>query len=266
MAIGYRDTPSARHTLERLIGVLAVAVIPIAVSVHTVIGWIFALTLKPMWHSAIFGPYFVVGAIFSGIAALIIAMAILRRVYHLEAYFKDVHFNNMGLLLLVTTVLWLYFTFAEHLTVWYGGEAAELATLYSKLTGQFAFSFWLMVACCFVVPFALMARRATRGVIGTTVASVAVVIGMWLERYNIVVPTSLHPRLDAPQVSYLPSWVELSIMAGTLAGFVFVYMVATKFFPIISIWEIQEGREKSVEEVSARVASYLPDDMATVDS
>jgi molybdopterin-containing oxidoreductase family membrane subunit len=123
-----------------------------------------------------------------------------------------------------------------------------------------------MVACCFFIPFALMARRATRGVIGTTVASVAVVIGMWLERYNIVVPTSLHPRLDAAQVGYLPSWVELSIMAGTLAGFVLVYMVATKFFPIISIWEIQEGREVSVRDVSERVASYLPDDMATVDS
>jgi len=95
---------------------------------------------------------------------------------------------------------------------------------------------------------------------------VAVVIGMWLERYNIVVPTSLHPRLDAAQVGYVPSWVELSIMAGTLAGFVFVYMVATKFFPIISIWEIQEGREVSVRDVSERVASYLPDDMATVDS
>jgi molybdopterin-containing oxidoreductase family membrane subunit len=266
LAIGYRDTPKARHILERLISVLAIAVIPVAVSVHTVIGWIFALTLKPMWHSTIFGPYFVVGAIFSGIAALIIAMAILRRVYRLEAYFKDVHFNNMGLLLLVTTVLWFYFTFAEHLTVWYGGEAAELATLYSKLTGAFAFPFWLMVACCFFIPFALMARRATRGVIGTTVASVAVVVGMWLERYNIVVPTSLHPRLDAAQVHYVPSWVELSIMAGTLAGFVFVYMVATKFFPIISIWEIKEGREVSVRDVSERVASYLPDDMATVDS
>jgi len=266
LAIGYRDTPSARHALERLIGVLAVAVIPIAVSVHTVIGWIFALTLKPMWHSAIFGPYFVIGAIFSGIAALIIAMAILRRVYKLEAYFKDVHFNNMGLLLFVTTILWFYFTFAEHLTVWYGGEEAELATLYSKLTGPFAVPFWLMVACCFVVPFALMSRRATRGVIGTTVASVAVVIGMWLERYNIVVPTSLHPRLDAAHVGYMPSWVELSIMAGTLSGFVLVYMVATKFFPIISIWETQEGREKSVEEVSERVASYLPDDIAMVDS
>jgi molybdopterin-containing oxidoreductase family membrane subunit len=266
LAIGYRDTPQARHTLERIIGVLAVMVIPIAVSVHTVIGWIFALTLRPMWHSAIFGPYFVVGAIFSGIAALIIAMAILRRVYDLGAYFKDVHFNNMGLLLLVMTVLWFYFTFAEHLTVWYGGEQSELATLYSKLTGSFAFPFWLMVACCFFVPFALMARRATRTVAGTTIASVAVVIGMWLERFNIVVPTSLHPRGGMATLHYLPSWVELSIMAGTLSGFVLVYMVATKFFPIVSIWEIQEGREKSVEEVSERVAAYLPADVAAVES
>jgi molybdopterin-containing oxidoreductase family membrane subunit len=266
MAIGYRDTPSARHTLERIISVLAVMVIPIAVSVHTVIGWIFALTLRPMWHSAIFGPYFVAGAIFSGIAALIIAMAILRRVYRLEAYFKDIHFNHMGLLLLVMAVIWFYFTFAEHLTTWYGGEAAELATLNSKLTGAFAIPFWLMVIGCFVIPFALMARRATRGVAGATIASVAVVIGMWLERYNIVVPTSLHPRIGTSPASYLPSLIELSIMAGTLCGFVLVYMVATKFFPIISIWEIQEGREKSVHEVSERVAAYLPDDLAVVDS
>jgi Ni/Fe-hydrogenase subunit HybB-like protein len=98
------------------------------------------------------------------------------------------------------------------------------------------------------------------------VASVAVVIGMWLERFNIVVPSSLHPRIDAPAVNYFPSWVELSIMAGTLSGFVLVYMVATKFFPIISIWEIKEGREKSVEDVSERVHSYLPDDLAAVDS
>jgi len=265
LAIGYRDTPEARHTLERIIGVLAVAVIPIAVSVHTVIGWIFALTLKPMWHSAIFGPYFVMGAIFSGIAALIIAMAILRRVYNLGMYFKDVHFNNMGLLLLVMTILWFYFTFAENLTVWYGGEEAELATLYSKLVGEFAAPFWLMVVCCFVIPFALMARRATRGVTGATIASVAVVIGMWLERYNIVVPTSLHPRMEMATLHYLPSWVELSIMAGTFSGFVMVYMVATKFFPIVSIWEIQEGREKSIAEVSERVATYLPDDIEAVE-
>jgi len=205
-----------------------------------------------------------VGAIFSGIAALIIAMAILRRVYHLGAYFKNIHFNNMGLLLFVMAVLWFYFTFAENLTVWYGGEEAELATLHSKLTGEFAVPFWLMVACCFFIPIGLMARRATRNVTGTVVASVAVVIGMWLERFNIVVPTSLHPRGDIWALHYFPSWVELSIMAGTFSGFILVYMVATKFFPIISIWEIREGREKSIQEVSERVAEYLPDDLTAV--
>jgi Ni/Fe-hydrogenase subunit HybB-like protein len=264
LAIGYRDTPSERRMLERLIAMLAVAVIPIAISVHTVIGWIFALTLRPMWHSAIFGPYFVMGAIFSGIAALIIAMAILRRVYNLKAYFKDIHFNNMGLLLLVMSALWFYFTFAENLTVWYGGEEAELATLYSKLVGEFAFPFWLMVACCFVIPFSLMSRRATRAPTGSVVASVAVVIGMWLERFIIVVPTSLHTLVEV-EAHYRPSWVEISIMVGTFSGFILTYMVATKFFPIISLWEIKEGREQSVQEVSERVAGYLPDDMEQVD-
>ncbi len=267
LAIGYQDTEKARATLEKIIAVMAVLVIPVAVSVHTVIGWIFAMTLRPMWHSSIFGPYFVVGAIFSGIAALILAMAILRRVYGLGNYFKDVHFNNMGLLLLVMAVIWFYFTFAENLTVWYGGEESEMATLYSKLTGSFAFPFWLMVACCFFIPFGLMCRKATRNIRGSVIASVAVIIGMWLERFNIVVPTSLHPRIDLPLLSYFPSWVELSIMAGTFSGFILVYMVATKFFPIISIWEIQEGRELSVREVSERVAAYLPDEVAeTVES
>lgn len=262
LAMGYEGTPQQKRTLEKLMAVLAVVVIPIAVSVHTVIGWIFALTLRPMWHSTIFGPYFVMGAIYSGIAALIIAMAILRRVYRLQNYFKDVHFNHMGLLLLLMSCLWFYFTFAEHLTAYYGGEEAELATLWSKLTGRYAFPFWFMVASCFVIPFALMCRKATRGVWGTSIASVFVVIGMWLERYNIVVPTSQNPRLERDLVHYTPSWVELSIMAGTFAGFVLVYMVATKFFPIISIWEIEEGREASVREVSERVAEYLPDDAA----
>ena len=266
LAIGYRDTPKQRHTLQKIIAVLAVAVIPVAVSVHTVIGWIFALTLRPMWHSTIFGPYFVMGAIYSGIAALIIAMAILRRVFRLEAYLKKIHFNNMGLLLLLMSCMWFYFTFAEYLTAWYGGEEAEMATFWSKLTGPYAPTFWLMVVSCFVVPFVLMCFSATRGVWGTTIAAAFVVLGMWLERFNIVVPTSQNPRLELHWTSYFPSWVELSIMAGTFAGFVLVYMIAVKFFPIISLWEIQEGRELSKKEVTKRVESYLPDEIVVVGS
>ena len=259
LAIGYKGTPRQERLLERVIMVLAVLVIPIAVSVHTVIGWIFALTLRPGWHSTIFGPYFVVGAIYSGIAALLIAMSIMRKVYKLDNYFKDIHFNNMGTLLLIMSLLWLYFTFAEYITVFYGQEVAEMRAFWDKLTGTYAPYFWLMVISCFVVPFTLMSRKKTRTVRGTTIASSFVILGMWFERFNIVVPTSVNPRLGLYQHgSYFPSLVEILILIGTFAGFIMVYMIATKIFPIVSIWEIREGKELSVREVSERVTSNLP--------
>jgi molybdopterin-containing oxidoreductase family membrane subunit len=256
LAAGYRDTPYQHLVLERVIRVLAIVVIPIAVSVHTIIGWIFAMTLRPMWHSTIFGPYFVVGAIYSGIAAILIAMVVLRHVYRLEDYFRDVHFDYLGRMLLVMACLWFYFTFAEHLTVFYGAEPAEMRTFWSKVTGQYAFPFWTMTLGCFVIPIALMSRSATRNPRGTLIAGIAVVIGMWLERYNIVVPTSVNPIWEIESVGrYMPSWVELSIMAGALAGFILLYMISTKFVPIVSIWEIKEGRAV-VHEVAERVARY----------
>jgi len=256
LAAGYRGTPVQRWRLERAIGILSIVVIPIAVSVHTVIGWIFAMTLRPMWHSTIFGPYFVMGAIHSGIAAILVAMVILRRVYHLENYFRDVHFDYLGRLLLVLSLMWFYFTFAEYLTAFYGGEPGEMRTFWAKLSGPFAIPFWLMVLGCFVIPLALMSRQATRTPRGTMIAGIAVVIGMWLERYNIVVPTSVNPRWEMESLGhYLPSWIELSIMAGAFSGFVLLYMLATKVVPIVSIWEIKEGRE-AVHEVTARVARY----------
>jgi Ni/Fe-hydrogenase subunit HybB-like protein len=125
LALGWQGTERQHRWLERGIAVMAILVIPIAVSVHTVVSWVFGMTIQPMWHSTIFGPYFVVGAIFSGIAALIIAMAILRWAYHLEDYIRPVHFNNLAILLLVMTLLWFYFTFAEHLTRPHGGLLCE---------------------------------------------------------------------------------------------------------------------------------------------
>ncbi|MFQ5411089.1 MAG: NrfD/PsrC family molybdoenzyme membrane anchor subunit, partial [Phycisphaerae bacterium] len=113
LALGWTGTPKQHRILEILIGIMAVLVIPIAVSVHTVVSFVFAMTIQPMWHSAIFGPYFVVGAIFSGIAALIVAMALIRWVYGLGEYLKNAHFNNLGLLLLVMCFMWLYFTGSE---------------------------------------------------------------------------------------------------------------------------------------------------------
>jgi molybdopterin-containing oxidoreductase family membrane subunit len=259
LALGWTGTAGQRRMLERAIAVMAVIVIPIAVSVHTVVSWVFAMTVQPMWHSTIFGPYFVVGAIFSGIAAILIAMAIIRKAYHLEAYLKPVHFNNLGILLLVMTLLWFYFTFAEFLTTYYGGEPTHMVVFLSKTEGPFSPFFWTMVVSCFVIPFALLCNKRTRSTIwGPVAASVSVELGMWLERFLIVVPSLSNPRLPLTAAAYTPSWVEWSLLAAFIAIFVLLYAVFTKLFPIVSIWEIREGRETSIEEVSARVRSYLP--------
>jgi molybdopterin-containing oxidoreductase family membrane subunit len=258
LALGWTGTDHQQRRLKRAIGVMAVVVIPIAVSVHTVVSWVFGMTVQPMWHSTIFGPYFVAGAIFSGIAAIITAMVIIRKVYHLEEYLKPVHFNNLGLLLLVMTLLWFYFTFAEYLTTWYGREPVEMVVFWAKVTGPYAPLFWAMVLFCFVIPFSVLCRRKTRTITGTLVASISVNIGMWLERFTIVVPTLVNPRLSAVHGAYMPTWVEWSIMAGCFAAFILLYMGFTKLFPIVSIWEIREGREEGIPETVERIQTYLP--------
>src|SRR3989475_5918480 len=116
----------------------------------------------PMWHSTMFGPYFVAGAIFSGIAALIIAMAGLRRFLHLEEYLHPVHFENLGKLLLMMSLLWTYFVFAERLTTWYGNEPSEMAVFWTTQRLNFAPLYWAMVVCNFVIPFPLLAIKKLR--------------------------------------------------------------------------------------------------------
>jgi molybdopterin-containing oxidoreductase family membrane subunit len=258
LSLGWTGSDKQQRLLNRAIAVMAILVIPIAISVHTVVSWVFAMTIQPMWHSTIFGPYFVAGAIFSGIAALILAMAIIRRVYHLEEYLKPIHFNNLGILLLVMTLLWLYFTFAEHLTSYYGAEPAHMKVFWAKVAGRYAPAFWSMVVFCFVIPFAILSRRATRTVAGTVIASVSVIIGMWLERFTIVVPTLMNPRLPYERGTYHPSWVEISIMAGCIAMFILLYLIFTKLFPIVSIWEVREGRVNALKETEERIKGYLP--------
>lgn len=258
LALGWSGTPRQWRVLERAITVMAVIVLPIAVSVHTVVSWVFGMTIQPMWHSTIFGPYFVAGAIFSGIAALIVAMAVLRWAYGLGEYFKEVHFRNLGALLLVMTLLWFYFTFAEFLTTYYGGEPVHMRVFDAKLWGPYAPLFWGMVLCCFIIPFGILAPNRTRNIPGTVIASIFVMIGMWLERYLIVVPTLINPRLPIARGVYYPTWVELSLTAGCFAAFILLYALFSKVFPIISVWEIREGRHQGLDEAMERIKGYLP--------
>ncbi len=259
LALGWTGTPRQHLILERAMGIMAVLVIPIAISVHSVVSFVFSMTLQPMWHSTIFGPYFVVGAIYSGIAALLIGMAILRRAYRLEAYVKPIHFDYLSRLLLVMSLLWFYFTFAEYLTGFYGHEPEEMKVFWSKFTGAYAPYFWTMVVCNLLIPIGILSFRKLRTVRGSVVASIGVCIGMWLERYIIVVPTLSNPRIEYAPQHYIPSWVEVGETVGCFCFFVLLYLVFTKFFPIVSIWEVQEGRSKGVTETAERVKSYLPE-------
>jgi Ni/Fe-hydrogenase subunit HybB-like protein len=254
LSLGWTGTQLQWSRLEKAVQVMAVIIIPVAVSVHTIVSWDFAMAIQPMWHSTMFGPYFVAGAIFSGIAALILAMALIRRVFHLEDYLKPMHFNKLGLLLLTMSLIWFYFTFAEYLTAWYGNEPAEMAVFRSKVGGDFAPLFITMLVCCFAIPAPILAFKRLRTIKGTVIASAAIVFGMWLERFLIVVPTLAQPRLTFNWSTYAPTWVEILLTTGTLAYFVLLYAFFTKLFPIIAIWEYKEGFGQHVvrgERVSA---------------
>ncbi|MFQ5602436.1 MAG: NrfD/PsrC family molybdoenzyme membrane anchor subunit [bacterium] len=259
LAWGWQGTEHQKKVLERAINILMIMVIPIAISVHTVISFIFSMTIQPGWHSTIFGPYFVVGAIFSGIAALLIVMIAFRKAFHLETYLKEIHFKYLSTLLLIMSLLWAYFTFSEYLTAFYGHEPNEMRVFFYKFTGDFAPYFWLMGICNFLIPVAILANPKTKNIPGILIASITVVVGMWLERLIIVVPSLANPRLPYPTGIYVPTLTEWSLFAGGIAVFILGYLLFAKFFPLISIWEIQEGREHSLKEVSDRLTTYLPE-------
>jgi Ni/Fe-hydrogenase subunit HybB-like protein len=157
LSLGWHGDAEQRRRLERGVAIMAVLIIPIAVSVHTVVSWIFGMTLRPGWHSTIFGPYFVVGAIFSGIAALITAMVVFRRVYHLESYLTEKHFRNLGLLLLVMDIVYIYFTLSEYLTMAYGNDVADQGVMAMLFVGDFAPVFWAMILGGFILPALMLA-------------------------------------------------------------------------------------------------------------
>ncbi|NQV14746.1 polysulfide reductase NrfD [bacterium] len=255
----WQDTPEQKRVLERAINILMIMVIPIAVSVHTVISYIFAMTIQPGWHSTIFGPYFVAGAIFSGIAALMIAMIAFRKIFHLERYLKLIHFQYLSTLLLIMSIIWFYFTFSEYLTTFYGNEPDEMRVFNYKFIGDFAPYFWLMVFCNFAVPVIILSFKKTKTIPGILVVSFSVLIGMWLERLIIVVPSLANPRLEYPVGIYIPTITEWGLFAAGVAIFILGFLMFAKYFPLISIWEIREGRESSIKEVAHRLQSYMPD-------
>jgi len=250
LALGWTGTQEQKRLLEKAISVMAIIIIPLAVSVHTVVSWIFAMTLRPGWDSSIFGPYFVIGAIYSGAAAVIVSMWVLRRIFRLEDYVRPLHFRNLGLLLLSFALLYLYFNINEYLTAGYKLEGMERQLISRLFVGEYAWAFWSVQAIGVFIPLLLMLTVLTWKryqeflVPGVVLASACVVVGAWAKRYLIIIPTLQTPFLpprEAAAVQYHPTWVEWSITAAAVAGFLMIYSLLLKLFPIVSLWETREA-------------------------
>ncbi len=239
LSLGWSGADHQWRALEQANKLMAAIILAIAVSVHSVVAFDFSMSLAPMWHSTIFAPYFVTGAIFSGIGALVVVMAAIRKFLRLEKYLRPVHFDNLGKLLLLMSVVWLYFTLSEHLTVWYGNNPLEMNVFHAREQGGFGLASVLMAVCNFAIPFTLLGIRRLRKIPTIVFSGFSVLAGMWLERFLIVLPTLENPPLRAAAGTYLPSAVELTITAATFAAMALLYLLFVKAVPIIAVWEYE---------------------------
>ncbi|MCP4538277.1 MAG: polysulfide reductase NrfD [Chloroflexi bacterium] len=242
LSLGWKGHPEQYRRLEKMLSGMAVFMSMLVVVVHTVVAFVFSMTLQPGWHTAVMGPFFLVGAVFSGSGAVVIAMAVLRRVYHLEEILTLKHFDYMRKLLISLSLVWLYFMVAEYLTTFYGYEVEEIHIFWEKFVGAFAIPFWVMFAFCFAIPLTIFLTKGKKSVGWMVAAGLIVNVGMWLERYIVILPTLTRPRLlsGLTMGEYAPTWVEWAITAACFAGPLLLYVLFTRFFPIISIWERSE--------------------------
>ena len=245
LALGWKGNSGQYHRLEKVLDGMAVFMSLLVVTVHTVVSWVFGMTIQPGWHSALIGPFFLIGAIFSGTAAVVIVLAILRRVYKIQKALPIELFNSLRKLLIVFTIGWLYMMIAEFLTIFYGNIPEEMEVFWQKFTGDFAAIFWVMVIFVFVIPLIILIFKGKDSVGWMVTASVLINIGMWLERYIVIIPTETRPRLfyELVQGSYTPTWVEWTITAALFAGLILLYSIFTRFFPIVPLWETAENLE-----------------------
>ena len=253
-ALGWTGSAEQKRNLAAALGTMMIVIIFVAVSVHTVVSWIFAMTLRTGWNTAVFGIYFVAGAIFSGIATLIIVMAVLRRTCHLERYVTERQFVNLGYLLAALAMIMLYFNVSELVTTGYKLEGSSPVYLGQIFTGSFAPMYWFYIVAGLLLPGIVMLFRRTRTIPAIVGIAILVDVSMWLERFIIVVASLRVPQMPyLNPARYFPTWIELAISVGSLALFALLIAIFMKVFPVLSIWEIREQEELVVAPTAVPV-------------
>lgn len=243
LALGFRGTEGEWTHLRTAMNIFAFAILPVMFSVHTIVSWDFAVATRPGWSSTIFGPYFVIGALHSGLAAVAMVLVVVRATMKNMKYFiRPEHFNALGKLMLVISMSWAYFFFNDYMVQWYGGDKWTHLLLEWHEAGPLAWVWITMLVCNVAVPWFLLWNKKIR----TNPALLFTIgllinVGMWFERY-VIIPMSLTVnRMPFTWGTYKPG-VEVPLSLGTLALFILLYMIASRLVPLVPVWEVQEGQ------------------------
>jgi Ni/Fe-hydrogenase subunit HybB-like protein len=241
LALGWRgNTRTWRHYRAAYL-ILAGLATPLVISVHSIVSSDFAIGHTPGWHSTIFPPFFVAGAIFSGFAMVLTLIIPLRHVFKLHAVITEKHLENCAKLLLVTGWIVTYGYMVEYFIAWYSGSPFEIYQFFvGRPAGPGAVVFWLMLLCNVLVPQLFWSRRMRTSVGVLFVASLLVNVGMWCERFVIVVMSLQREFLPSGWAAFRPTWVDLGIFTGTLCFFLLLFLGFARLLPIVSVSEVKE--------------------------
>ena len=241
LAGGWRGTGEQWRHYTRAYLFFAAFATPLVVSVHSVVSWDFAVSVLPGWHSSLFPPYFVAGAILSGVAMVITILVPLRKVFHLEEFITQRHLDMLSRVVILTSLIVAY-SYATEIGLVLPEPAgdAERSTYLYRLTGHYAPLFWMMVTFNCVGPMLLFLARVRHRPWALVTICVLVNVGMWIERFVIIVSSLSHDRLPFDWRFYTPRWVEWGMTFGSLGWFFFLFLIGIKVLPMMSIAEMKE--------------------------
>lgn len=249
LAFGYQDTPEQRKTIHKLVRSMSIMIIMLALMAYSVLAWIFSLTIQPGWNSTIFAPYFIIAGLYSGVGVIIILMFLIREIFNLKHYIRKIHFFASGIILLILSILFGYFTFTDYFAKWFSHKPDDinlLNTLFNNYFWEFLFANYIGV----IVPVIILLYRKFRTPLGVTIAAVISVLGLWLNRYLIVVPTLETPFIPIQDTRpeflyYTATWVEYALSFTGIAAFCLFFTLLIKFVPVIPIQGIIENEEEA---------------------
>jgi Ni/Fe-hydrogenase subunit HybB-like protein len=248
LALRWDGSARTWQRYEKACLLLAGLATPLVVSVHTVVSYDFATAVIPGWHATIFPPYFVAGAIFSGFAMVLTLLITTRKVLGLERYITAKHLDNMAKVLVATGMIVGFAYATEFFMAWYSGNPYERFTFMNRAFGPYAWAYWTMACCNVLVPQMFWFKRARRSIPLLFIASILVNVGMWFERFNIVV-TSLHRDfLPSSWSYYSASRVEVGILIGSFGLFFTLFLLFVRIAPVIAFHEVKHTLAQQKED------------------